>query len=126
MTELVIKGRPVSQKNSRTVKRFGRKLIPTPSGAVTAYKQAAMIQLRNQWRGRDTITAPVFVSLIVYQAKGQSIDLDNAIQAPLDALQAAKVIDNDYQAAHIDARRARDPVNPRVELWIEELTGETR
>ena len=127
MTELVIIGRPVSQKNSRTVKRFGRRMIPTADPRVKAYKGEAMLQLRGQWRGRKTINGDVFVSLVVYQAKGQAIDLDNAIQAPLDSLQAAGIIMNDYQVAQIHARRDRDQENPRVELWIEELedSGET-
>lgn len=48
-------------------------------------------------------------------------DIDNVLKAPLDALTAAQVWDDDSQIVHLSIRRAGiDRAHPRLEIAIEE------
>jgi Holliday junction resolvase RusA-like endonuclease len=125
-----IHGRPVSQKNAKQIMRNGngRPFIGSDR-KVKAWHKAAAIQLREQIEamgGVRTILAsePTRVCVDVYQGARQSIDLDNAVQAPLDALQAAGVFANDYCVTRLECTRIdTERGEPRVEIFIETLKG---
>jgi len=114
---LTIRGRPVSQKNAKTIgRRNGVPFILSRKG-VRQWKNEAVIQLRTQWEG-EPLTTELTCGLIAYLDKGQRCDVDNLACAPLDAMQLAGVIANDYQINKLWVRRERDPSNPRIEITL--------
>ena len=127
--KFVIHGKPISQKNSKRVGvTKGRPYMYTPP-KVKAWHKEAFKQLREQqenWEihyGGDLPDTPDKTDLDVYVtsyvAKGQAVDVDNLASGPLDALQKAKVIQNDYWVKRLVSVRERDPEDPRVEITIE-------
>ena len=121
MHKFVIRGRPVSQKNNRELIRVKGKPRSVPSREAKSYSAHAVTQLQTQRELNVPILGRLSASLAVYQGERQAIDIDNAIQAPLDALQKAAIIKNDYQIEFITAIRKRDKHNPRVEITLVEL-----
>lgn len=122
-TTLVIEGAPISWKNAKEParnKRTGKTFIKTRDDA-KAWMESATMQLRHQWRRTPTTNRDIKAHFDIYQAKGQSVDADNAMSGAFDALQHAGIISNDYQLSEGSWRRTRDRERPRIEITIEEL-----
>ena len=124
MTRIVIKGKPVSQKNGKRIlqRRDGRPFIASSTGALS-WKAAAVAQIKDQYRG-NPLEGALRLDAIVYQGERQRIDLDNALAGVFDALQAGGVVRNDYQIEELSAMRARDNDNPRVVVVIDLVGNE--
>jgi len=77
-------------------------------------------QLKEQWAGRQTITGGIELSVDVvsYLGKRQRTDVDNLAAGPLDSLEKAEIIANDYWIKEMYCRREKDPDNPRVEIVL--------
>lgn len=119
---LVILGAPRTKKNSSRIvrnKATGAAMV-LPSAAVKAWESSAAYQLMGQWR-RCPITYPVQVSATFYRERAVG-DLVNFMQALADALEVAKVVQNDRLIVSWDGTRLdKDAQNPRVELEIREV-----
>jgi hypothetical protein len=71
-------------------------------------QKAADYRLRAQWGNRPTITGLLKVGLTFYLAcssKKRSPDLDNLNAFPLDAMQKARVIENDSQVKSMESMK---------------------
>lgn len=88
----VILGRPVCQKNSKQI-------------------------------AKNRKTGKLFIRSNdgVLGDRGQRADVDNLACAPLDALQAAGIVKNDYQIERLTCERRRDAARPRVEITLQRL-----
>lgn len=116
---LIITGPPATKKNhSRIVQPKGWKhprLLP--SKPAVKWEQAAVWQLKNQWR-QPPVGDAVSVCALVYREKNIG-DLCGYLQAIGDALEKGGVIVNDRLIASWDGSRLlKDPANPRVEIEI--------
>lgn len=127
---LILAGKPVSKKNSWS---FGRGHMFMTKEA-RAYGQAVKLQAACQMRIQRApkIVAPALVAVRarVYFTKLQRMDVHNAMETVLDALQDV-AYDNDRQVVgHFHPpTRYIDNVAPRVELEIQtaaETAGDMR
>jgi Holliday junction resolvase RusA-like endonuclease len=123
--ELVIHGRLPNQKNDLTIRRRGNTPFIAHGNATEEWTSSAISQLRRQWT-RAALTGGLVAELRFYQGKGQRTDLDNLLAAPLDVLEKAEVLKNDYQIWALQSWRYRDPRFPRVEIVLREIEPEER
>lgn len=125
---LTILGSPVVQKNSRRVVGLGK---PCPvcktrphhrlasNRETEIWRKSAIPQINAQW-GRPPISSRARISIKIraYLAARQRPDVDGVAAAPLDALQAAGVLENDYCVDSLIVERHRDAASPRYEIEI--------
>ena len=111
--------------------RAGNRSFIASSKKVLQWKNDAVRQLKEQWAGRDSIDGGIelSVNVISYLGKRQRTDVDNLAAGPLDSLEKAGVIANDYWIKRLVCERRKDNDNPRVEITIQlyaELGDERR
>ena len=84
-----------------------------------------MRQLEEQWAGRQCIDGGIELSVTIVNFLGarQRTDVDNLAAGPLDSLEQAGIIANDYWIKRIVCERKKDVDNPRVELEIRLYQG---
>tara|TARA_R110000824_G_scaffold7533_2_gene34198 strand:- start:441 stop:770 length:330 start_codon:yes stop_codon:yes gene_type:complete len=84
------------------------------------WKADAVRQLKCQWANRECIDGGIelSVNVISYLGKRQRTDVDNLAAGPLDSLEKAGIIANDYWIKHLICERRKDDENPRVEITI--------
>ena len=115
-----IMGKPTSQKNlKRVAVRNGKSFLYTP-GIVKVWQNSAKEQLMAQWNFNEPIPLGVELEAVVfsYLGKNQSIDADNLAGAPMDALQKAGIIKNDYWVKRVISERRKDLESPRVIILL--------
>lgn len=118
--EMVIKGRPVTKKNSQriVVNRKTGKPFVVPSKAYAQYEKDA------GWfvRGKGLmIDYPVNVKCVYYMPNKRRVDLVNLLEATCDILTHYKVIKDDDSTivvSHDGSRVKVDRENPRCEIEI--------
>lgn len=121
----VIKGRPITKKNSSRWAGRGKLL---PSASYKAYAEAAVWQLKEQMRrqdldpsGREPIPYAMAVTCHYWMPNRQSWpDLVGLLQATSDILQEAGIIQDDglivdYGNSHIEGISKE---NPKVDITI--------
>lgn len=123
--KLIIRGKPLSWKNSRQIifKRDngGQRAAAVKNAAQKRWFESAITQLRAQWIGEDPIpeSERLNVSIVSYLATRRLIDADNLYGGPHDALQESGVIENDSSIqTHDGSDRLYDKEDPRVEITI--------
>jgi Holliday junction resolvase RusA-like endonuclease len=111
LAKLVITGQPVILKNGKMIcfnKKTGSRFIKS-NERVERYNEAAMFQLKSQWKNQPPITVPVGIKMIFFghwhRASETIPDLSNLYEAPQDLLQKAGVLLNDRQIEHHDGSR---------------------
>ena len=116
----VIYGRPVSKKNSHRPRRGKSGWFVGNSRVYLRWARDAEVQLATQRVGQSPIPPDVHLhaDVVVYLAKRQRMDGDNALGAPFDALQAGGVITNDNQIKSHSYTERRDWDNPRIEIAL--------
>lgn len=118
-----IKGNPAIKKNNRMSvhnKRTGRS-FPIKSKKLQGAEANAYADLMEQKRRSMVlpIRTPVNVCFIFYRETRHKTDLSNLYELPQDALQKAKILEDDYLIeSHDGSRRRYDPENPRTEITI--------
>lgn len=131
LLRFVIHGKPAVQKNRKVISPISKpcyacKMAPrrtlTDSKEQKAWWRLAIPQLEAQWGSRPAIAraARIKAMLVVYVGARQHPDIDGATSGPLDALQRAGILDNDYSIEELYSIRRRDDENPRIELtlWV--------
>lgn len=115
-----IRGRIVAKKNRHRVRRRGDRVFVANDRTFLAWADDAAMQLRVQKGSVPTIGRKVrlHADVVVYLAKGQRMDGDNALGGPFDALEAAGVVANDNQIKSHTFTKRRDWENPRVEITL--------
>lgn len=125
----VIKGRPITKKNSSRWAGRGKLL---PSASYKAYAEAAVWQLKEQMRrqdldpsGREPIPYALAVTCHYWMPSQQSWpDLVGLLQATSDILQEAGIIKDDGLIVDYGTSRIEgiDKGNPRVWISIHTIT----
>lgn len=104
-----IPGKPRVKKN-----QWGR-----PSREYAAWEKVAVLHCVSQAKGRAMpAQTPLILVVKFYIGTRQSPDLDNLLCGPIDALQKAEVIKNDYFIDEIHAHRFRHNESPGVNITI--------
>ena len=88
---LVIPGKPIVKKNSRSWGR-GR---PYKSAALRDYETQAITALRSQWGDRPPIDYPVWCHTWIWVPDKRRRDISNLLEAIQDALEGAEIVTND-------------------------------
>lgn len=116
----VIPGHPVSMKNGKQIrrKRSGVPFIASGDNAAAWLKNATDI-LRVQWLGQPPLPKRFMNAAI--ESVGSKADADNLYCAPLDALEKAGILPNDYWVRSHDGSDRRmcigdEPEHVRVTL----------
>jgi Holliday junction resolvase RusA-like endonuclease len=111
LAKLTITGQPVILKNGKVIcfnRKTGSRFIKS-NDRVDRYNELALMQLRQQWAGKQPITVPVGIKMIFFGAwhrASETIpDLSNLYEAPQDLLQKAGILLNDRQIESHDGSR---------------------
>lgn len=132
--KFVINGQPVTKKNSQQIlvnRATGRPFI-SPSVKYKEYSKGAIISLLEQGVKYSTdfdypIDVPVNVACHYYMGTKRKVDLCNLIEATLDILCDAGILDDDnctIVARHDESEVRYDKAHPRVEIEITPIVGE--
>lgn len=123
--KLVIQGNVPSQKNRKIISmnRATHRPFLRSAPAVKDWQERALVELTQQWRGYEMSGYPISVTCVFYFDNRRRHDLDNALSSVMDALVAAKVIEDD-SVAYVDCLTLQyggyDKTNPRVEIFFDE------
>lgn len=99
--EIIIKGRPISKKNSKRLVPIRGRMIPICSKAFLNFRDDALQQLSVM---RIPKNIPPYSVSYRFMLKGRlDADLDNLIAGINDILQEAGIIDDDKNITHISA-----------------------
>lgn len=120
--KLIIKGRPITKKNSmRMARGKNGRMFPIPSKQFEQYKKIFLAQIP---RPKQTIDYPVNVKAVYYMPTLHRVDISNLLNATHDLLVDAGVLkDDDFKIiASVDGSRVKlDREFPRVEITIERV-----
>ena len=121
--KIILQTAPRTKKNSQQIffnKATGKRMI-VPSKQYKEYEQACLWQIR---RPKEPISRAVNVKCVYYMPTRRKVDLSNLIEASLDILVRAGVLEDDncdVAAAQASRRVYYDKENPRAEITITEL-----
>jgi len=115
---------PRSKKNSMQILVNPKTKRPfiSPSSAYKAYRKAALMLIPNDVR--QGIDYPVNVQCVYYMETRRRVDMCNLIEATLDVLVDAGVLEDDNSsivAGHDGSRVLYDKEHPRTEVTITRL-----
>jgi len=125
MIKLVIKGRPITKKNSQRIlrnRRTGKPFI-APSENFINYQEESLYKLNSQYKG-DPISISVNVKCLYYMPTKGRVDLSNLMESTHDILVKAKILKDDDSKIIVSVDGSRvlfDKENPRVEIIISEV-----
>lgn len=120
----VVHGNPPSKSNCYRVVTINGHGAMAKQKMLKKWEQSFFMQM-GVYRG--AMIRKYFILEIDVYFTSQRSDLDNALKAVLDCLQACKAIENDRWCVEIRARKFVDKYDPRVEFTITPIEGiETR
>lgn len=122
--KLVLRGQPITKKNSQQIIKAGNRRMVLPSPQYRAYEHECLLQVPNKLKQR--IDIPVNVQCVYYMPTRRRVDLVNLLEATCDILVAAGVLEDDncrIVCAHDGSRVDHDKHNPRVEITISSYHG---
>ena len=125
---ITLTGDPRTKKNSQRIVRRGQYSSILPSKAYMAYAEDCGAQLLAMRAANRGIDYPVNVACVYYMRTQRKVDLPNLLEATDDILKDNFVIVDDnckIVATHDGSRVEYDKVNPRVEIEITPLCGES-
>ena len=117
--ELIIRGQPITKKNSQQIILLGKRPCIIQSKAYKKYAALAKAQLCATGSPQP-ISGPVAVRCLYYLVTARLPDLCNLMAATHDILELCQIIANDSQIQSVDGSRimGKDAGNPRVEIEI--------
>ena len=122
--KLILRGQPITKKNSQQIVKAGNRRMVIPSPQYRAYERECLLQIPNKFKQR--IDMAVNVQCVYYMPTRRRVDLVNLLEATNDILVAAGVLEDDkcsIVAAHDGSRVDYDKHNPRVEITITRYHG---
>jgi Holliday junction resolvase RusA-like endonuclease len=117
MSTYTITGKPISINSARAAVNVKGKLRLITTAKARAWKLNATIELLSQRKGSAPITGPCQVSITLYMPT-KAGDADNYVKMVLDAVQDARIIENDRQVDSLTVTKQVDKSRPRVEITI--------
>lgn len=124
--KIVLKGDPRTKKNSQQIIKAGNRRMIVPSPQYRQYEKDCLWQIPPKVKQR--IDFPVNIQCVYYMPTRRRVDLVNLLEATMDILVAAGVLEDDncrIVAAHDGSRVDHDKHNPRVEITISSYHGIT-
>ena len=121
MLKIIIRGNPITKKNSMRIVRMGQYSKIIPSVAYMNYKEMVFYQIGGQYKD-EPINTPVNVKCVYYMKTRRKVDLLNLMSATLDLLVDLGILEDDNSRivkGHDGSRVYYDKENPRVEITIE-------
>ena len=122
--KIILRGQPITKKNSQQIIRAGNRNMVIPSPQYRAYEKECLWQIPPKTKQR--IDMPVNVQCVYYMPTRRRVDLVNLLEATCDILVKADVLADDncrIVAAHDGSRVDHDKYNPRVEITITSYHG---
>jgi Holliday junction resolvase RusA-like endonuclease len=123
--KLTIPGDVPSQKNRKIIsvnRATGRPFLRS-APAVKNWQEIALQYLTKQFRDFRMTNYPIDLTVVVYYGNKRRHDLDNALGTIMDALTAAKIIEDD-STAYVECVTIQfggyDKTNPRAEIYFDE------
>lgn len=120
---LKVRGEPRSKKNSLRIVRAGNYPKILPSAAYVQYEKDFIRQI-NRNVVKKPIDFPVNVKCVYWMGTRRKIDLVNLIEATLDILVKAGVLEDDNArivVGHDGSEVRLDRDDPRIEIEIREV-----
>lgn len=121
--KIILRTPPRTKKNSSQIifnKKTGKQMV-IPSQQYKEYEQACLWQIR---KPSVAIDFPVNVKCVYFMPTRRKVDLCNLIEATMDILVRAGVLNDDNSeiaVSHDGSRVFYDKENPRAEITITEL-----
>lgn len=121
--KIILRTPPRTKKNSSQIifnKKTGKRMV-IPSQQYKEYEQACLWQIR---KPSAAIDFPVNVKCVYFMPTRRKVDLCNLIEATMDILVRAGVLNDDNSeiaVSHDGSRVFYDKENPRAEITITEL-----
>ena len=103
---LVIQGCPITKKNSQRIVLIGGHPKIIPSKQYKIYEDAALYQMSTK-RPSEPIRDPVNVGCVYYMPTRRRVDLVNLLEATMDILVKAKILEDDNANIVAGPRRGR-------------------
>ena len=116
--KLTIHGKPISWKNSRNIAVVNGRRIVVKNQRQVDWLSDAIVELRSQYKGYAIKDKGLTVELVCYCGSGRMPDIDNIAAGVLDALERARIIENDSQIDRLVIERSMDMDDPRVEILL--------
>lgn len=119
--KFIIKGNPITKKNSNRIVKFGARYALIPSKQYKEYEQDFIIQCMQYKIGKLMIDRPVEITCNYYMGTRRKVDLTNLLSATMDCLVKAQIIEDDnckIAVSNDGSRVFYDKENPRVEIEI--------
>ncbi|MET3616613.1 Holliday junction resolvase RusA-like endonuclease [Peptoniphilus olsenii] len=119
---LTLYGRPITKKNSSRIVKCGAFHKLLPSRAYVAYEKDCLKQITGIYKQK--LNGKYNLKCVYFMPTRHRVDLVNLLEATCDILVAADVIEDDNAkiiASHDGSRVLYDKVNPRVEIYLQEV-----
>ena len=120
--KLVLKCRPISKDNIKTISRSGTAHYYLPK-KYKDFEQDLAWQIRVQYKGRQ-LEGKLRINYLrfYYDYRPTIVDLLNAPKSVMDAVEKSGIIYNDNQIWEVNnMAKFQDKTNPRIEMEIEEV-----
>ena len=124
--KIILRGDPRTKKNSQQIIKAGNRHMVIPSAQYRQYEKDCLWQIPPKTKQR--IDFPANIQCVYYMPTRRRVDLVNLLEATMDILVAAGVLEDDncrIVAAHDGSRVDHDKHNPRVEITISSYHGIT-
>ncbi len=120
--KIILKGRPITKKNSSRICRRGNRTFLIPSKQFVEYEKSCKKQIPGEFR--KNINEEVNVKVLYYMPTKHKVDLTNLLNATNDILVDCNVLEDDNSkiiVGHDGSRVLYDKENPRAEITIEKI-----
>lgn len=121
---LILYGRPITKKNSSRIVKCGNYHRILPSKAYEKYEKECLLQITGKYKLK--LDGKYNLKCLYYMPTRHRVDLVNLLEATCDILVAGHVIADDNSkiiVSHDGSRVLYDKVNPRAEIFLEEVVG---
>lgn len=121
---LILYGRPITKKNSSRIVKCGNYHRILPSKAYEKYEKECLLQITGKYKLK--LDGKYNLKCLYYMPTRHRVDLVNLLEATCDILVAGHVIADDNSkiiVSHDGSRVLYDKVNPRVEIFLEEVVS---
>nr|DAS84197.1 MAG TPA: Endodeoxyribonuclease RusA [Caudoviricetes sp.] len=121
---LILYGRPITKKNSSRIVKCGNYHRILPSKAYEKYEKECLLQITGKYKLK--LDGKYNLKCLYYMPTRHRVDLVNLLEATCDILVAGHVIADDNSkiiVSHDGSRVLYDRVNPRVEIFLEEVVS---
>lgn len=124
--KIVIKGNPITKKNSMRLVNVRGRVMPIPSVQYKAYEKSFIAQCIDNKMFNKNISTTLNIACVYFMQTKRKVDLTNLLSATMDCLVSAKTIQDDNCSiaySHDGSYVCYDKNNPRVEITFTELGG---